>query len=78
MIDASHNGADQQVDRRSACAPQGNPAESALLGGAAPTADADGIRPTERALRPLSGGGQRPPASGGSLDRLVGNSGGEQ
>ncbi len=34
--------------------PQGDSAESALLGGAAPPGDADGIRHTERAPRPLS------------------------
>ncbi len=50
------NVADQQVDRRIAEGePQGNPAESALMGGAvAPTGNADGIRHDERArTRPL-------------------------
>jgi hypothetical protein len=34
--DARLNGADQQIDRRRACAPQGDFAESALLTGASP------------------------------------------
>ena len=49
------NVADQTVDRSNANGvTQSGPAESVLLGGAAPTCDADGIRDTERAHRPLS------------------------
>ena len=49
------NVADQTVGRSNANGvTEAEPAESALLGGAAPTGDADEIRHTERALRPLS------------------------
>ena len=54
------NVADQTVDRSNANGvTQSGPAESVLLGGAAPTCDADGIRHTERAHRPLSPSGDR-------------------